>query len=335
MKKKLALLAMFATVAAPVATMLATLNPVEAASITNVTVTLGSQNQSTATSTVIAYTAPTAIGNGSVIEVSYDTGFTGGAALTSADVVLTGTGISGVTSTLSGQVAGYFKLTVTAATGTTTSPVLTLNGTNKLTTPATAGNYDFSVVDTVGANVDSGAGLAYVSSIAVKENQVLITATVPPVIAMDLFQAGSATKLTDPNTCPLGVLTFNTTNTCSYDIGIGTNDTAGATVKTIANTGLTNGTYTLANAAGAITSGTEAYGFAITSNGTVPFTPAGSFATQYQAVPLALTTFATSAAVSNIATTAQHFTVRHAATMSTSTPTGSYTSTQSYQAFTN
>jgi len=339
MRKKIALFAIIAVVLTPAFSMLATANKVAAASLTTVSTSLGSQNVSTATSTVITYTPVTALTAGSTIEVTYDSNFTGGAALTTADVVLTGTGATFGATTLSGAVNGYFKLTLSTITGTPTSIIITLNGTNKLTTPAANGNYSFSVSENIGGagtTYDVGAGLAYVSSNAIKRNQVQVTAIVPPVITLDLYQTGLAAKLVDPNTCALGVLSLNQVKTCTYDVGVGTNNAAGATVKVQSTTGLTNGTYILANATGAIVAGTEAYGFAITAAGTV-FTPAAPFATQYQTVPTASqTVFATSATVSNQAIIAQHFTVTHAAAIGTATQTGTnYNQIVSYFGYTN
>ena len=313
--------------------------PLTAASLTNVSVTLGTTALSTATSFVINYTLVTTVTNNTTFAVTYDTGFTGGAAIVSADVVLTGSGASAITTNVTGATAGYFLLTLTAITGTPSTITITLNGTHKLTTPAASGNYNVSVTENIGGagtTYDYGAGLAYVSNAAILRNQVQITAVVPPVIALDLYQVGTSTKLVDPNTCALGPLSINAINTCTYDVGVGTNDTAGTTIKVVAGGGLLNGAHTFVNASGAITAGTEAYGFAITTNGSV-FTPSGSYATLYQTVPTgAAATFATSAAVSANSTITDHFRVTHAATMSTSTTIGTnYTQTLTYTAFTN
>jgi hypothetical protein len=122
--------------------------------------------------------------------------------------------------------------------------------------------------------------------------------------------------------------------TCAYDVGVGTNDTTGATLKINGGAAMTNGTQTIANASGAaLTAGTEAYGFYISAAGT-KFAASGSYATPVQAVPIVETAIATSAAVSDKATQAQHLTITHSMAISTSTATGDYTQTDSYTAYT-
>ncbi len=304
---------------------------VHAAPLTNIVVTPAALTVSTATNVTVTFTPNTAITTGTIIEYTYSTSFTGGAALTDADIAITGTNITG--KVCSGFVAGYFTCTLTTSASVTTLVTTVIGGANQLTTPSSAGNYSWSVsanIGGLGSTYDTGAGLAYIAG----ENQVLITAVVPPVLALDLYQAGTNTLLTNPNTCALGVLSINSVNTCAYDVGIGTNDTAGATAKVRAGAGLTNGSHTFVNATGAITAGTEAYGFYVSANGTA-FTPAGSYGTAYQTVPTTETTFATSAVKSDKTTTAQHFTVTHAATMSSSTDTGSYTQTVFWTVYTN
>lgn len=304
---------------------------VNAASLTNITVTPAALTVSTATNVTITFTPNTAITTGSILTFAYDTLFTGGAALVNADIAITGTNIT--SKVCSGFVAGMFTCTLTTSAPVTTLVTTVIGGANQLTTPATAGNYSFSVSANIGGGgvtYDTGAGLAYIAG----ENQVLIKAVVPPVLALDLYNAGSNTLMTNPNTCDLGVLSINSVSTCAYDVGVGTNDTAGATAKVRAGGPLTNGSHNFTAAAGAITAGTESYGFYISANGTV-FTASGAYATPYQPVPTTETTFSTSAVKSDKATTAQHFTVTHGATMSTTTDTGAYTQTVFYTAYTN
>ncbi len=309
---------------------------IKAAGLTNVTVAPVSQNQSTATNIVVTFTPNTAITNGTILEVTYDTAFTGGAALTNADVSVAGTNISA--STESNFVAGYFKSVLTTTGSVTTTVTITIGGGNQLTTPSSAGNYSWAVSADIGGGgttYDIGAGLAYISSISIKENQVNVTSIVPPAISLDLDQSGSNTKLVDPNTCTLGVLALNTVKTCSYDVAVGTNNTAGATVKVTSNNGLTNGTYTFTGTGGSpAVAGTEGYGFWVASAGSV-FTASGSYGTQSQNVPTTVQTFATSSATSSATTIGEHLGVTHEAAMSTSTATGVYSHIVSYTAFTN
>src|SRR5690606_17336151 len=97
---------------------------------------------------VVTFTPNTAITTGTILEVTYDTAFTGGAALTDADVAVTGTNISA--STESNFVAGYFRSTLTTTGSVTTSVTITIDGTNELTNPATNGNYSWSVTANIG-----------------------------------------------------------------------------------------------------------------------------------------------------------------------------------------
>lgn len=327
MRKKFSLLLALVLVAYPLSGLI---DKVSAASLTDITVTPAALTVSTATNVTVTFTPNTAITNGSILEFTYDTTFTGGASLTDSDIAITGTNIT--SKVCSGFVAGYFTCTLTTSASVTTLVTTVVGGTNKLTTPSSAGNYSWSIsanIGGTGSTYDTGAGLAYIAG----ENQVLIKAVVPPVLALDLYSAGTNTLLSNPNTCNLGVLSINAVNTCAYDVGIGTNDTAGATAKVRAGAGLTNGSHTFTNASGSITAGNEAYGFYISTNGTA-FTPSGSYGSAYQTVPTTETTFATSSGKSDKTTTAQHFTVTHAATMSSSTDTGNYTQTVFYTAYT-
>jgi hypothetical protein len=308
-----------------------TFQKVGAASLTNVTVTPGSLNTLTTTSVNLTFSPNTAITNGSIIEVSYDTAFTGGASLTDADVNVTGINIS--SSSESAFSAGFFRSTLTTSGNVTTTVTISIDNSPGLTTPSSAGNYSWGVnidIGGAGTSYDYGAGLAYIAD----ENEVNIAANVASIISMDLYNAGTNTLMSNPNTCNLGLLTNNAVATCSYNVGVGTNNTAGATINISAGGQLTNGSYNMTQASGsAISAGTEAYGFYISAQGN-RFTAQGSYATQHQAVPTSQTLIAQSSQTSDKATTAQHITVTHAATSSTSTPTGSYTQVVAYTAYT-
>jgi len=306
------------------------LSPVNAAVLTNVTVTPAALTISTSTDITITFTPVTAISNSTIIEFTYPTSFTGGASLVNGDIAITGTNISSKTCT--GFIAGYFRCTLTTSGSVTTTVTTVIGATNKLTTPSSAGNYSFSLTANIGgtgSTYDTGAGLAYIAS----ENQVEVRAVVPPVLALDLYDSGTTTLMTNPNTCNLGVLSVNAVNTCAYNVGVGTNSSTGARVRVYAGGQFTNGSVNMTSASGAITAGTEAYGFHISTAGS-RFTASGSYATAYQAVPTTETDFATSTQTSDKATLAHHFTVTHGATMGTATATGSYTQTVFYTAYT-
>lgn len=304
--------------------------PLKAAVLTDINVTPSALTISTSADVVITWTPVTAETTGTILEITYPTTFTGGASLTNTDIAITGTNITSKTCT--GFVAGYFRCTLTNSAPVTTLITMTIGATNKLTTPSSAGNYSFSVsanIGGTGSTYDTGAGLAYIAS----ENQVQVRAVVPPVLALDLYDAGTTTLMTNPNTCNLGVLSVNAVNTCTYDVGVGTNSSTGSTVRVYAGGQLTNGTVNMTNASGAITAGTEAYGFYISTAGS-KFTASGSYGSPYQAVPTSAADFATSSSTSDKATLGHHFTVTHGATMSTTTATGSYTQTVYYTAYT-
>ena len=304
--------------------------PLKAAVLTDVSVTPAALTISTSTNITIVYTPVTAETTGTILEFSYPTTFTGGAALTNTDIAITGTNITSKTCT--GFIAGYFRCTLTTTGSVTTAVTTVIGSTNKLTTPASAGNYSFSVsanIGGTGSTYDTGAGLAYIAS----ENQVQVRAVVPPVLALDLYDAGTTNLMSNPNTCNLGVLSVNAVNTCTYDVGVGTNSSTGAKVRVYAGGQLTNGAVNMTTASGAISAGTEAYGFYISTAGS-RFSASGSYGSAYQAVPLSETDFATSTQTSDKATVGHHFTVTHGATMGTATATGSYTQTVFYTAYT-
>lgn len=313
--------------------------PVKAASLNNISVTPASNAVSTSTNVTVAFSVNTAFTAGTLVTVAYDTAFTGGASLTNADIAVTGS-----TCTASGFAAGYFLLTCGVAT-TGTSISIVIGGTNKLTTPATQGNYNFSVVTDIGgtgSTFDSGAGLAYIA----RENEVEVTAVVAPVIDLELYQQNSSTLLANtapnPNSCALGVLTIATVNSCIYDIGYGTNNSTGMTVRVIAD-GLLNtaGGADINNVAdGTVTAGSEEYGFRVTDNGTGcgTVTVGGTFGSQDNAVPLATTTLFSNDTVcdgSSSANITQRAEVTHRASVSAATQVGSYNQLVTYTAFTN
>jgi hypothetical protein len=308
---------------------------VNAAGLTNITVAPTSQAQSTLTNVVVTFTPNTAITNSSILSYSYDPLFTGGAALTNSDITITGTNIT--SKVCSNFVAGYFNCTLTTSANVTTTVTTTIGNTNQLTTPSSAGNYSFSVtadIGGLGTTIDSGAGLAYISNNAVKENEVQITAYVPPNLSLELYQSGTNTELVDPNNCGLGVLTINGVKTCTYDLGVGTNNATGASVTVASDGKLRNGATNFTDTVGTVTAGSERYGFYISTQGS-RFTAAGSYGTAYQAVPQPATSFASSTQTSDLLNTAHHMTITHAASISSLTEVGNYAHKLTYRAFTN
>jgi hypothetical protein len=342
MKKKTALLIIFVLILAPLS-IKGLASKVDAAAITTVTVTPSSTTASAANvSYVITFTPNTAITTGSIIQVNYDTAITGGASLTNADVAITGTNIT--SSAESGFAAGYFTSTLTISGSVTTTVTITIGdgaggGLNDLTNPA-AGNYGWGVtidIGGTGSTYDSGAGLGYISN----ESKVTVTATVLPLIDMELYVQNSDTLLSNPNTCALGVLGISAVSSCVYDIGFATNITAGMTVKVVRDAALDSGANDI-NAVGDadVTAGSEEYGFSITDSGTGCGTVTSSYASgsvEY-VVPSAVTTFFSTNATCNGTTTGQstkRAEVTHKAAIDGQTAPGVYDQLVTYTAFTN
>lgn len=314
-------------------------NPAKAAALNNISVSLVSNAVSTPSNVTLAFTVNTAFTASTIVTVAYDTAFTGGASLTNSDIAVTG-----ATCTASNFVAGSFRLSCgTASNGAAISVVI--GATNKLTTPSTQGNYSFSLVADIGGagtTYDSGAGLAYIA----RENEVEVTAVVAPVIDLELYQQNSTSLLANtapnPNSCALGVLTIATVNTCIYDIGFGTNNSAGMTVRVIAD-GLLNtaGGADIDNVAdGTVSAGSEEYGFRLTDNGTGcgTVTVGGTYGSQDNAVPTTVATLFSNNTVcdgSASVNTTQRAEVTHKASVSAATQVGSYNQLVTYTAFTN
>lgn len=314
-----------------------------AASLTDVTVALTNDATGATDNIVITFTPNTAITDGSVLEVTYDTGFTGGAALTDSDVAVTGTNITSSAET--GFIAGYFKSTLTCGGSVTTTVTITIDGTNELTNPGSAGNYPWSVTADIGGagtSFDYGAGLAYVAD----DNDVTVTATVPPTIDMEIYEQNSATPT---NACALGVLTLSQVKNCVYDVAGATNNGAGMTIKVqgVDTTDWSTGEAYLehsnntdnidAVSDGTVSTGAEEYGFQITDDGSSnQWAGAGNYETQNEPVPTTETSFAsTSATIDGINTQADRLEVTHYAGMATDTVVGSYTHGIVYTAYTN
>ena len=304
-----------------------------AASLTTIVVALTNEATSATDNIVVTFTPVTAITNNSVLEITYDTNFTGGASLTNADVAVTGTNIT--SSAESDFAAGYFKSTLTTSGSVTTTVTITIDGTNELTNPASAGNYPWSVtadIGGVGVTFDYGAGLAYVAH----DNDVTVTATVPPTIDMEIFQQNSETKT---NACALGILSLAQVKTCIYDIAGATNNNAGMTVKVTSDGTLDDGAGHDIDAVtdGTVTAGSEEYGFIITDDGSGDPWDGGTYETGDRTVPSSATTFAsTSAPIDGINTQNLRFEVTHKASMATNTYVSTaYAQVVTYTAFTN
>ncbi len=313
----------------------------------NMRVDLANEATSASDDIEVWFDTPTDITADSLIYIIYDSLFTGGSSLTLTDISLScdDDGETGGTSTgmtalgLTTAENGYLVLDVNTDTCTEWIQVDIHGGNgNHLTNPGSAGNYSWAVLTDVsgdGLDDDSGATLAYVGD----DNDVNITATVPPTIDMELFQQNSDTELTDTNACPLGVLSLNQVNTCIYDIGTGTNNASGVSIYITSDGALDDGIgNSISSPTGAVTAGEEEYGFYISDVGGNEYSSAGSFAVQHQALPTSATLLATSSTTGSgttVGSSSQHLEITHAASMSTSTIVGSYNQVVTYTAYTN
>ncbi len=313
----------------------------------NMRVDLANEATSASDDIEVWFDTPTDITADSLLYIIYDSLFTGGSSLTASDISLNCDDDGEVGGTSTGMTAfsvntadnGYLVLDTNTDTCSNWIQVdIQGGGGNHLTNPVSPGNYSWAVLTDVsgdGADDDSGATLAYVGD----DNDVNITAIVPPTIDMELYQQGTDTELTDTNTCALGVLSLNQVNTCIYDLGTGTNNSTGVSVYMTSDGSLDDGNGNIIGSpTGAVTSGEEEYGFYLSELGGGEYTAAGSYSTQHQAVPTSATLIASSSTTGSGTTAGssiQHLEITHAASMSTSTIVGSYNQVVTYTAYTN
>ncbi len=313
----------------------------------NMRVDLANETAGATDDVEVWFDTPTDIIADSLIYIIYDSLFTGGSSLTASDITLNcdADGLAGGTTTgmtsfsLNDAENGYLVIdTNTDACSNWIQVDINGGGGNHLTNPGSPGNYSWAVLTDVsgdGTDDDSGAVLAYVGD----DNDVNITATVPPTIDMELFQQGADTELTDTNTCALGVLSLNQVNLCVYDLGTGTNNASGVSVYMTSDGSLDDGNgNSIGSPTGAVTSGEEEYGFYLSELGGGEYSAAGSYGTQHQAVPTSATLLATTNTTGSgttVGSSVQHLEITHAASMSTSTIVGSYNQVVTYTAYTN
>lgn len=358
--KLLSLLTVFAIALAPVVALVT--RPATAASLTDVTVYLNVETASgTNTDADIVFGTTTNVTADSILTITFDSGFveTPGGLVTGdvdvycdadSDPTTNGTAMTAATVTDSTQ-----DLLVIDTNTDTCNDFININitgGTNNIQNPGTIGNYNVSVASDIGGTgttVDYGAGLAYVG----QENDVEITAIVPPTIDMELYQPGSDTLLSNTgtgsvNVCPLGVLSLSSVNTCLYDVGTGTNNAAGLTVRLTSDGAFDDGLGNDINAcagtncdsvgAAAVNAGQEEFGFYASENGGGEYTVAGAYGSAHQAVPTSATTIATTSTTGNGTTSgqaAQRLEITNAASMDISTVVGTYRIVKTWTAFTN
>ena len=308
----------------------------------NIKVYLSPDTVNSETIMTIEYTLPIDLKANANMSIMYDSAFTGGDALTNDDISVTSTNNNLGTCTASNFSNGYFDIT---CTGTATSGevlTITIGDTHKLTTPSQPGNYDPSVViDNNDNTVMNGATLAYVGD----DNDVNITAYVPAVLDLNIYEAGTNVET---NSCDLGVLSVNKVNSCSYDISAGTNNTTGLTIMMhgVLTSDWSTGSNTLTNSNGAdtinavsdgsVTAGYSEYGFQITDKGNDSYTANNSYDSQNSAIPSSESAIATTSTTLDGANDiSKRLEITHYASMSNSTVAGNYSQGVVWTAFTN
>ena len=152
-----------------------------------------------------------------------------------------------------------------------TNPFIITFTNSHFLSPSTGGNYTYKIfVDYLSQDPDMGAALQYVGN----TNQVKVTAIVKPILTFAIRNtADNAEQATVSGlkTCALGVLDTTAVITCSYRLKVGTNSASGYTVSYISDTNLTNGSYSMTNAAAGsngsspASAGTEQYGIILTA----------------------------------------------------------------------
>jgi hypothetical protein len=234
------------------------------------TITPSAQTVSTAGSVSIQYTVSAAMNAGDTLTLNYNNGYSG--TITTANTTINGVAPSNVTAPVAAGPSSD-RVVITLANTVTAggSLDLVLNG---LTTPVTAGNYAFTLSTDTG---DFGGNFQYVG----EANVVEIRAFVPLRLA---FSIRNAADTANTNVCDLGEASTTSVVECDYRLKVSTNASGGYTISMEADGDLTNGVYSMTNAAAGptgstITGGNELYGVlidpgSITSSGTITTTPA-------------------------------------------------------------
>ena len=296
----------------------------------------------TQTTMTLKYTLPMDLEANANISITYDSDFSGGDSLTNNDISITSTNNNIGTCTASNFSNGYFDITCTGTATESELLTIVIGGTNKLTTPSNPGNYNVAIViDNKNLTYMNVASLSYVGD----DNDVNITAYVPAVLDLDIYEAGTNVET---SSCDLGVLSVNKVNSCSYDISAGTNNPTGLTImmhgvltsdwSTGSNT-LTHsdGSHTInAVSDGSVTAGYSEYGFQITDKGNDSFTANNSYDTQHSAVPSSESAVATTSTTLDGANDiTKRLEITHYASMSNDTVSGNYSQGVVWTAFTN
>ena len=322
---------------------------VNAAGISNMTVTLSNSAVSSTSTINLAWTSISAYAAADTITISWPaaasattTLFGQSSALIAGDV----TGLpTGITFTSSGT--GTLVLTAGQTVNAGTAFNITFGG-SKITTPTTAGNFTISQYSAQAAatTADASSGIASVGN----ANKVRVTARVVPALSFDIRTSADAAISSFPVACDLGTLSTASIATCQYRLKVATNAENGFVVSyaSTAN-GMTNGSYNLTAAnsgtTAALSAGTEKYGANIvpgsvtgnnagsttaTSSVTTTLGNATTYGASYQATTATSAYEATRGNAPSGTDTTNTALVTHVAAISATTPAGTYAQTITY-----
>lgn len=228
------------------------------------------------------------------------------------------------------------EVTYTFTAATTTAATGGVEICFAATTPASNGNYSISITDNNDSDVS--AALIYVGPTATTEadeNEVLVTAVVPVVLELAIYETSTTTTTSE---CDLGVLNPGAVNTCSYRVAAGTNGTAGFSLQMVADDDLNNAADTaeiddVAADDTTVDAGTEEYGFDFTLGADADLAATGVYGNGTPDIVPSLTNTigqteilaATGAVDASVATGELNWnTVTHSASISSATEAGSY-----------
>ncbi|MEP7104052.1 MAG: hypothetical protein ABI721_05070 [Candidatus Dojkabacteria bacterium] len=281
-------------------------------------------NTSAATQFYISYVASTTqFANTNVITIILPSAFTTLTTCTVSTTDADGDATPDGAVTISGQ---SFLYTFTAATTTATTTGVEICF--KATTPAANGNYSISTSDD--NDTDVSAALIYVGTTAAADtNDVTVTASIGLSLSLAIKNPSTTANT---NSCALGTLNTGSVNTCAYRIAAGTNDTAGMNVQTLSDGALNSGANTINDVAdGSVTAGSEETGVAMTAG--TGWTLISPFDTGDDPITTTQQKFQNRATIVDETTTATWTTVTHKAAINTATVVGSYDQVITYRAY--
>jgi len=284
-----------------------------AASLTSISDTMTRLEKSTVSNHTITFTTPSGVDAGETITVTMPSGFTiGSVDYTDIDVkddaveLTLGAAPSGTTwgAAFTGQV-----LTITSGTGTIAgSSVIEIQiGTNadggdqQIANHATAATYTISIAGTFG---DTGS----LAIVIVDDDNVTITATVSSTLTFTI----------NDNAVSLGTLSTGSVSTDTTNFDVSTNGTGGYSVTILDDGNLRSGTDDINDVGdGTVTAGSEEYGVSTSKAGQTITATSGNAAS-------ALTTSAQSCASAAAPASSDNTVLTFHASISGSTPAGSY-----------